>query len=560
MNIRRIKRLILLSFDSSQVTHRQSALFYICKFFLYYSVVIYTHRKNIVTMEKNESKQLRWLNWIERVGNRLPDPAFLFVILTLIIIAGSAIAAQAGLSVTYEGVNTQTGAIETLTTTANNLFSIDGLHYIVTNAVTNFTSFFPLGTVFTVILGVSVAEGSGMLSVLLRRIVAQTPKSLISAMVVFLGIMSNIASSTGYIVLVPLGALIFIASKRHPIAGLAAAYAGVSGGWSANLLLGSNDPLYAGITTEAARIINPNYLVLPTGNWYFMVVSTFLITIIGTIITDRVIEPKLPKYSFSEDDAIEEITAKERRGLKFAGIAFSIYIFLIAILVIPENGILRNPQTGEVLNSPFMSGIIFFMLLFFLIPGIAYGIGAGTIGSSHDVSSMMSEGIKDISNFLVLIFWAGQFTALFAYSNLGTILSVNGAQLLTEIGLYGLPLLLLFVIVAALIDFIMPVDTAKWALMAPIFVPMLMQVGLTPEVTQLAYRIGDSTTNIITPLMPFFPMIIAFFQKYDKKAGIGTVISTMLPYSLAFLIGWMLLLVVWYLIGLPIGPGAGMIY
>ncbi len=509
-------------------------------------------------MKKNETKHLKWLNWIERAGNRLPDPAFLFVLLTLAIIVASFIAAQANLSVTYEGVNTDTGAIETLTTTVNNLLSVEGIHYMVTNVVSNFTGFFPLGTVFTVIIGVSVAERSGMLSVLLRRIVANTPKALISGMVVFLGIMSNIASSTGYIVLVPLGALIFAASRRHPIAGLAAAYAGVSGGWAANLLLGSNDPLYAGISTEAARIIDPNYVVFPTDNWYFMIASTFLITLIGTYVTDKLIEPNLPAYDFSVEEEMDEISAAENRGLIYAGVSLVLYLLTVALLVIPENALLRNPETGEILNSPFMTGIIFFMMLFFLIPGVAYGIGAKTITSSHDITGFMTEGIKDIANFLVLIFWAAQFTALFTYSNLGTILSVNGARLLTEIGLTGLPLILLFILLAAAIDFVMPVDTAKWALMAPIFIPMLMQVGLAPEMTQLAYRIGDSTTNIITPLMPFFPMIIAYFQKYDKEAGIGTVVSTMLPYSVSFLIGWMLLLGIWYFLGLPIGPGAWM--
>lgn len=511
-------------------------------------------------MKKNETKHLKWLDWIERVGNRLPDPAFLFVILTVFIIVASAIAAQANLSVTYEGVNTQTGVIETIQTSVNSLLSVEGIHYAVTNVVSNFTGFFPLGTVFTVIIGVSVAEGSGMLSVLLRRIVGNTPRAFISAMVVFLGIMSNIASSTGYIVLVPLGALIFAASKRHPIAGLAAAYAGVSGGWAANLLLGSNDPLYAGISTEAARIIDPNYTVLPTDNWFFMIASTFLITAIGTYVTDKIIEPNHPKYNFSLEEEVVAVTDLENRGLLFAGIAEGLFLLLMAFLVIPENALLRNPETNEILNSPFMSGIIFFMLLFFLIPGIAYGLGAKTITSSHDITRFMTEGVKDIANFLVLIFWAAQFTALFSYSNLGTILSVNGARLLTEIGLTGLPLILLFIVLAAAIDFVMPVDTAKWALMAPIFIPMLMQVGLTPEVTQLAYRIGDSTTNIITPLMPFFPMIIAYFQKYDEDAGIGTVVSTMLPYSISFLIGWMILLGIWYFLNLPIGPGAWMTF
>ncbi|GBD68907.1 AbgT family transporter [Tetragenococcus halophilus] len=504
----------------------------------------------------NKQKNFRFLNLIERAGNRLPDPSFLFIFLTLLTIIASAVAAYFNLSVTYEGFNEETGTIETITASVNNLLSVEGFQYMVTNVIDNFTGFFPLGTVFTVIIGVSVTEGTGMLSVLLKRIVSKTPKALISAMVVFLGILSNVASSTGYIVLLPLGAIIFLASKRHPVAGIAAAYAGVSGGWTANLLIGSNDPLYAGISTQAANILDPNYTVQPTGNWFFMIISTIMVTLIGTYITDKIVEPKLSTYSFTSSETVETITDDERRGLRFAGITFLIYVSLIAITIIPESGILRDPETGSLLESPFMEGIILFIMLMFLLPGIAYGVGQGAIKSTHDVAKLMSDGISGIANFLVLIFWAAQFTAFFEYSNLGTILSVNGAQLLTNIGLTGLPLLLLFVIVAALINIIMPVDTAKWAMMAPIFIPMFLQVGLSPEVTQIAYRIGDSTTNVITPLMPFFPMIIAYFQKYDKKAGIGSVISTMLPYSIAFLIGWIILLSGWYLFELPLGPGA----
>ncbi|MDN6193781.1 MAG: AbgT family transporter [Alkalibacterium sp.] len=504
----------------------------------------------------NKQKNFRFLNLIERAGNRLPDPSFLFIFLTLLTIIASGVAAYFNLSVTYEGFNEETGTIETITASVNNLLSVEGFQYMVTNVIDNFTGFFPLGTVFTVIIGVSVTEGTGMLSVLLKRIVSKTPKALISAMVVFLGILSNVASSTGYIVLLPLGAIIFLASKRHPVAGIAAAYAGVSGGWTANLLIGSNDPLYAGISTQAANILDPNYTVQPTGNWFFMIISTIMVTLIGTYITDKIVEPKLSTYSFTSSETVETITDDERRGLRFAGITFLIYVSLIAITIIPESGILRDPETGSLLESPFMEGIILFIMLMFLLPGIAYGVGQGAIKSTHDVAKLMSDGISGIANFLVLIFWAAQFTAFFEYSNLGTILSVNGAQLLTNIGLTGLPLLLLFVIVAALINIIMPVDTAKWAMMAPIFIPMFLQVGLSPEVTQIAYRIGDSTTNVITPLMPFFPMIIAYFQKYDKKAGIGSVISTMLPYSIAFLIGWIILLSGWYLFELPLGPGA----
>lgn len=505
--------------------------------------------------EKNSSPSL--LNWIERAGNKLPDPSFLFIYLSILIIIISGIAAYFNLSVTYQGFNPDTGNIETITSSVNNLLSVEGVHYLVTNFISHFTNFFPLGPVFTIILGVSVMEGTGMLSVLLRRIVSKTPAALISGMVVFLGIMSNVASSTGYIVLLPLGAIIFLASGRHPIAGLAAAYAGVSGGWTANLLLGSNDPVYAGISTEAANILNPNYIVHPTGNWYFMVASTFLVTIIGTIITDRIVEPNLSIYDQEEGtDTIQPITAHEKRGLVYAGISALVYVIILGLMTIPESGILRNPQTGELLNSPFMDGIIVFIMFLFLIPGVAYGIGQGSIKRTHDITRLMSEGIAGISNFLVLIFWAAQFTAIFNYSNLGPILSVNGANLLTNIGLTGLPLLFLFVLTTALLNLIMPVDVAKWAMIAPIFIPMLMQVNLSPEVTQVAFRIGDSITNIITPLMPFFPMIVAYFQKYDKKAGIGSVVSTMLPYSIAFLVGWGILLSIWYLLGLPLGPGA----
>lgn len=509
-----------------------------------------------MSKSNKDKRSIRWLNRIEKIGNALPDPAMLFVILAIAVIIISYFTSKAGLSVTYEGVNTETGVIEEITATAYNLLSVEGFHYMITSVISNFTSFFPLGTVFTIVLGISVAEGTGMLSTVLRRTVAKTPKRLISAMVVFLGVMSSIASSTGYIVLVPLGAIVFLASGRHPIAGLAAAYAGVSGGWAANLLIGSNDPLYAGISTEAARMLDPNYVVEPTGNWYFMVVSTFMITIVGAYITDKVVEPRLPKYVDRESDEMETITADENKGLKYAGISTLIYLLIILAMLVPSNGILRNPETGGILQSPFMSAIVVFMMLLFLIPGIAYGIGAKKIKNSKDIVALMSKGIAGISNFLVLIFFAAQFTAYFNKSNLGTILSVKGALGLEKIGLVGLPLIIIFVLLTCVIDIFMPVDTAKWAMMGPIFVPMFMRLNISPEMTQLAYRIGDSTTNIITPLMPFFTMIVAYFQKYDKKAGIGTVVSTMLPYSAAFLISWIILLAIWYLLGLPLGPGA----
>lgn len=503
---------------------------------------------------------VRALDGVERVGNALPNPATLFFILMLITIAASVICAVLGVAVTYETVDTASGKITEKTVAAVNLMSPNSIRYMVTTVVTNFTSFFALGTVFVIILGVGVADGTGFMSALLRKVAASTPKALVTAVVVFLGIMSNIASSTGYVVLVPLGAILFMAFGRHPIAGLAAAFAGVSGGWSANLLIGTNDPMFAGMSTQAARILDPNYTVLPVSNWYFMMVSTFVITFIGTIVTDKLIEPRLAPYTPDETEEVKDVSTNEKRGMKFAGVSALLYVILMLILILPKNGLLRNPTTGGILQSPFMSGIIFFMMLLFLIPGIFYGIGAGVIKNDKDVIALMNKAIAGLASFMVLIFFAAQFTACFNYSNLGTIISVSGANFLESVGFKGLPLIICFIVLTAFINIFIAVDSAKWAIMAPIFVPMFMRLGLSPELTQAAYRIGDSSTNIIAPLMPFFVLTVAFFQKYDKKAGIGSVVSTMLPYSLAFLIGWIVLFAVWYLIGLPLGPGAPLFY
>ena len=431
---------------------------------------------------------------------------------------------------------------------------------MVTTVVSNFTGFFALGTVFTIMIGVGVADGTGFLSALLRKVAASTPKGLVTSVVVFLGIMSNIASSTGYVVLVPLGAILFMAFGRHPIAGLAAAFAGVSGGWSANLLIATNDPMFAGMSTQAAQTLDPNYTVLPVANWFFMIASTFLITAIGTLVTDKLVEPRLTPYVPDASEQVQDIAENEKRGMRFAGITALVYVLFIASLVAPTNGLLRNPETHSFLSSPFMSGIIFFMMLLFLLPGLAYGIGAGSIKNDKDMIALMNKTISGLSSFMVLIFFAAQFTACFNYSNLGTIISVSGADFLKSVGFTGLPLIIGFIVLTAFINIFIAVDSAKWAIMAPIFVPMFMRLGLSPELTQCAYRIGDSATNIIAPLMPFFVLTVAFFQKYDKKAGIGSVISTMLPYSICFLLGWLVMFSVWYLLGLPLGPGSPMFY
>ena len=514
-------------------------------------------------MENNQSKKnwvLKALDVVERVGNGLPHPTTMFIIFTLILIAVSYITAKMGVKVSYETYDSATKSLVNKETAVVNLLSPNSIRFMYTSVINNFTSFIALGTVFTIIMGVGVADGSGFMAAVLKKIVAVTPRKAVTATVIFLGIMSNVASSTGYVMLVPLGAILFMSFGRHPIAGLAATFAGVSGGWSANLLIGTNDPVFAGMSTEAARMINPNYTVLPTGNWYFMVASTFLITFVGTLVTEKIIEPRLGEYIPEEKIAVDDISLDEKRGMKFALISLVVFFIIVGMLVVPENALLRNPTTGELLRSPFMSGIVFLMSMFFMIPGIFYGIGARTIKSDKDIINLMVKSINNLSGFMVLIFFAAQFVVFFNYSNLGIILSVKGANFLQETGFVGVPLIFAFIVMTAIINIFIAVDSAKWAIMAPIFVPMFMRIGFSPELTQAAYRVGDSCTNVIAPLMPFFPLVVAFAQKYDKKSGMGTMISLMLPYSIAFLIGWIILLIIWFVFNIPLGIGGGIHY
>ncbi|WP_300331511.1 AbgT family transporter [Fusobacterium sp.] len=514
-------------------------------------------------LRKQETKKslvLRTLDVVEKVGNGLPHPTTMFILFTIILMVISYITAKMGVKVSYETYDIFTKSLVKKETEAINLLSSDSIRFMYTSVIKNFTNFIALGTVFTIIMGVGVADGSGFMSAVLKKIVAITPKKAVTATIIFLGIISNVASSTGYVVLVPLGAILFMSFGRHPIAGLAATFAGVSGGWSANLLIGTNDPVFAGMSTEAARMLDPNYTVLPTGNWFFMVASTFLITLIGTLVTEKIIEPRLGKYIPEEKIEVDDISLDEKRGMKFAVISLIIFFIIVGFLIFPKDALLRNPVTGELLRSPFMDGIVFLMSLFFMIPGIFYGIGAKTIKSDKDIINLMVSSINNLSGFMILIFFAAQFVVLFNYSNLGIILSVKGANFLKETGFVGIPLIFTFIVMTAIINIFIAVDSAKWAIMAPIFVPMFMRIGFSPELTQAAYRVGDSSTNVIAPLMPFFPLVVAFAQKYDKKSGMGTMVSLMLPYSIAFLIGWMILLVIWFAFNIPLGIGGPIHY
>ncbi|MHC5310339.1 AbgT family transporter [Myroides sp. LJL116] len=505
-------------------------------------------------MDNTSKKSLvdRFLSGVERMGNMLPHPATLFAGFALLVILLSWIASFFDLSVIHPGTQQEIKAF--------NLVSTEGLHKILTQMVTNFTNFAPLGTVLVSLLGIGIAEGSGLIGTLLKRIVLAAPPKLLTFVIVFAGILSNTASEVGYVLLVPLAAIIFLAAGRNPIAGLAAAFAGVSGGYSANLLLGTIDPLLAGLSEEAARIINPTYIVNPAANYYFLFVSTFVISGLGTWVTEKIVVPRLGKYTGDEKAMpIEPLTSLEKRGLLYAGIAALVFTGFILGGLIPEDGYLRGSD-GGILKSPFMSSIVSLLFIGAAIGGIAYGIGAKSIKSDADVMKGMSKSMETLGSYIVLVFFAAQFVAYFNWTNLGLIFAIEGAGTLQKSGLGPIPLMLMFVLVSALINLVMGSASAKWAIMAPVFIPMFMLLGYSPELVQVAYRIGDSVTNIISPMMSYFALIVAFMQRYNKSAGIGTIVSTMLPYSMVFLIGWSILLVIWILLGLPLGPDGPLYY
>lgn len=491
-----------------------------------------------------------FLNTVERGGNALPHPATLFAAFALLIIVISAIASWSGLS----AIHPSTDAV----ITPVNLLTIEGLHRILTSMVTNFTGFAPLGTVLVAMLGIGVMESSGLMSAALRLLVLSAPPRLLTMVMVFAGIMSNTASELGYVLLVPMAGLIFLGAGRHPIAGMAAAFAGVSGGYSANLLLGTVDPLLAGLSEEAARIVTPGYAVNAAANYYFMAVSTPILTIAGTWVTERIVVPRLGTYTGSaKREELTGLADHERRGLRWALAALLAFTAVMLWGTVPVDGFLRGTD-GDLLRSPFLSGIVALIFLSGAIIGAAYGVGAGTFRSDADVMNGMGKSIATLGTYLVLVFFAAQFVAFFNWSNLGLILAVKGATVLRDAALGGPTLMIAFILLAALINLFMGSASAKWAIMAPVFVPMFMLLGYTPELTQAAYRVGDSTTNIISPMMSYFALIVAFFEKYDPKAGIGTLIATMLPYSLVFLAIWSVMLALWIAFGIPLGPGAGL--
>lgn len=510
----------------------------------------------------------RFLDGVEWLGNLLPHPVTLFALLAVGIVLVSGLMGWMGVAVEDPRPAGAPNVAEDGMIRAVSLMNGDGVRRIFTGLVDNFTSFAPLGVVLVAMLGVGVAEKSGLLSAAVRSMVLGAPPKLVTVAIVFAGIISNTASEVGYVVLIPLGGAIYYALGRHPLAGMAAAFAGVSGGYSANLLIGTIDPLLAGITQEAAQLIDPDYTVLATANWYFMFVSTFLITIIGSLVSIYIVEPKLGPYDAAKADSdvldegmMQPLTDTERRGLRWSGVALLGVLAFMALTLVPEWGVLRNAETGDRMDSPFFDGFVVWILIFFITIGYTYGRATGSMKTDRDVIDAMSEALSALGLYIVLVFFAAQFVAFFGWTNLGAITAVTGANFLVESGMTGPVVFFAFIAICAVINLSLGSASAQWAVTAPIFVPMLMLIGYAPEAIQAAYRIGDSTTNIITPMMSYFGLILAWATRYQKDLGVGTLIAMMLPYTIFFITAWSVFFYLWtFVFGLPVGPGSPTYY
>lgn len=567
----------------------------------------------------------RALAVVEKVGNKLPDPAALFLILLFVVWILSAILS----TMSFAEIDPRTGKGLVI----NNQMTGTAIATFLSNLVTTFTSFHPLGVVLVALLGVGVAEHTGFINAALKGLLSFTSAWLLTPMIIFVGIISHTAADAGYVLVIPLGGVIFYSAGRHPLAGIAAAFAGVSGGFSANFIPASLDPLLAGLTQSGAQIINPSYVVNPLSNWYFTASSTLLLVVVGWFLTDRIIEPRLKKTAPVDGDPdampkMEELGPKEKRGLIAGLIAMVIGIGILTAVSLPESSPMRSPagyrisqasiqslrtagvpdevtvkaapmlgqdlfgktafdnalkqRLGEenaknfgaqflgsaepvppqltAASAPLMLSIVALIFLLFLIPGIVHGYVAGTVSSHKDIVQGMSKTMSTMGYYIVLAFFASLFIAAFGQSNLGALLALKGAGALQALSLPPQITIIGIILLTALVNLLIGSASAKWALLAPIFVPLLMQLGMSPELAQAAYRIGDSCTNIITPLMPYFPLVVVFAQRYVKKTGIGTMVSLMLPYTIGFFIAWIIFLMIYWALGIPLGLQAPYTY
>ena len=565
----------------------------------------------------------RALSAIETIGNKLPDPAALFLILLFVVWILSALLS----TVTFAEIDPRSGKAIVV----NSQLTGTAIATFLSTMVKTFTDFHPLGIVLVALLGVGVAEHTGFINASLKWLLGFTSQLFLTPMLVMIGVISNLAADAGYVLVIPLGAVIFYSAGRHPLAGIAAAFAGVSGGFSANFIPSSLDPLISGITQSAVQIMDPSRTVNPLSSWYFMAASTLVITAVGWYVTDKIVEPRLKKVAVDgnpdEMPKMDELGPGEKRGLVAAFASLLIGLAILAAVSIPESSPMRSPVSYKLTNAsfeklraagvpddvlkkaetsknrefakaafetdlkgkigeesmkahsaaflanaelsspqltastaPLMLAIVPLIFILFLIPGVVYGYVAKTVKNHREIIEGMSKSMSTMGYYIVLAFFASLFIAAFSQSNIGALLAIKGANFLRDLGLPGQVTIIGIILLSALVNLLIGSASAKWALLAPIFVPMLMQLGISPEVSQTAYRIGDSSTNILTPLMPYFPLVVVFAQKYVKNTGIGTVVSMMLPYSIAFLVTWVIFLLIFWGLGIPLGIQAPYTY
>lgn len=534
--------------------------------------------------KKSFSQKL--LDGIERVGNKVPHPVLMFLYLIIFVMVLSHILYVLDVSVTEEiavpvleqpadlylldsvepaltyttDPYGQAFEIKQETIAVRSLLSVEGIRFIFTSFVANFAGFSVVAVIFVAMVGVGVAEEAGMMGALIRRIVKVTPAQLITFILIFVGVLSSVATDAGYLILIPLGAIAFKSLGRHPLAGVAAAFGGVSAIFAVNILIAPVDAMLTEITNEAILAAGGEPITI-VANFYFGTVSTIVLSVVAAVVTTKIIEPRLGVYQAAEG-APEIVTpdanteAAEARGLRYALYAFLGFLAFILLLTLPSWAPLRDPVTGAIIgNTPFMTSLIFIITLFFLFAGLGYGIGAKTITSSADVIKGVTKTFAGLAGLIFMLLMISQFIAFFNYTNMPQVVAIWMAEGLEQANIGALPLLIGFILVIMLLNFIIPNVVPKWAIFAPIFIPVFLRLGVAPQTVLAAYRLGDSPTNIITPLMVYLPFVLTIVQRYQKDAGIGTVIALMLPYTLVIAVVWILLFIVWFLLGIPLGPG-----
>ena len=515
---------------------------------------------------KSPGKPLnRIISVVERTGNLLPHPFFLFLFLIGLIFLLSLILSKGGVSVARLDVDPASGLSVMKRIPVINLFERSMLQSIMANFVKTFAYFTPVGFVIIMILGVGLAEQTGLFSAIIRQLIRKTPGFLITYVLAVIGICANIASDAGIVIAPAIGGAVFLALGRHPLAGVCTGYVAAYGGYSANMFVAGTDVMLAGITESAIGYFQIDAPVHPLMNWYAMIGSTLLLALVVTVVTERIVIPYLGSYNPPPDATLPAIsrelglTANEKRGLRWALISGGIFLIILLLMIVPKNGLLRNEAGGLLPRSPLISGIIFILFAFFFVVGTAYGKGARNIQSHKQIPKMMEKGLTGVAGFLVVCLPAAIFIDLFHKSNLTSIIAVSGANLFKSLNISVIPLLLFFALFCALMNIFVTSGLTQWMITAPIFVPLFFHLGLSPAITQLAFRIGDSTTNIISPLSAYLPMLLGLLEKYrnkEQEIGIGSALSLMLPYSMLLLVFWILYLGLWLLIGLNPGPGA----